>query len=545
MNVRRCGVQAPGPPCDRPRGAYGAVPWLLGAIVLAVAAGLRIPWLDSLPTPAGDEGNWPTYGLMLLRGRSVALAPDARFVTLAFARLIALAFRLGGVSFASARAVLVSGSLAGVMAGWVLARKTLGGYGAMVTAAVLAVHPWAVLWSRTASVPYALSLALATVGPLGLAWAVRERSAVGAVLAGQVLAVGLQFSPLALIPMVACALWALRPAVRASLGIPAVVTAGFLAALHLIPVVYGARGVFAATRHAYIPRPETFMVRLLCFVRMVVGELSGEATAAHFAGRVVLFEIVGAVMVVCVAAVAIPRAWRNTSVGSLAVLHLGVALLGLPLLLLPGRAWNMPTIDAERYGFVLLAPFTLVLAAAVTTRGGSRWVIGTFIAWLLCVPTARSVAHFVWGVGGHGDQGLFVMQDGGRYRGWQRPAGTVPLPDVLRATVVRAARGEWAMVVYEDYAFHALRFANARVDDGRLTPSLGATETPVGRLVFTVVWADEAFAAGYEPAEVPEANRALRGRLLAAGGQRVSVIQDRDGAALCEVWVARPGGRAP
>jgi len=45
--------------------------------------------LGWLPSPAGDEGNWALYGSRILAGQPVALAPDAAFVSLLYARLIA------------------------------------------------------------------------------------------------------------------------------------------------------------------------------------------------------------------------------------------------------------------------------------------------------------------------------------------------------------------------------------------------------------------------------------------------------------------------
>ena len=131
-----------------------------GLLLLALA--LRLPALERLPTPCGDEGNWAWYGRELAAGRAVALEPDARFVSLAFARLIAASISLFGSSFQAVRAPLVLGAALSMLGAYALGaglrRRELG----LAVAALLATHPWAVLWSRTATVPYALALGTMT-----------------------------------------------------------------------------------------------------------------------------------------------------------------------------------------------------------------------------------------------------------------------------------------------------------------------------------------------------------------------------------------------
>jgi len=59
--------------------------------------------LGWLPSPAGDEGNWALYGWRMLGGQPVALALDAAFVSLLYARLIAAAMALLGPTFGPMR----------------------------------------------------------------------------------------------------------------------------------------------------------------------------------------------------------------------------------------------------------------------------------------------------------------------------------------------------------------------------------------------------------------------------------------------------------
>ena len=161
---------------------------------LAVALALRLPGIDSTPNPSGDEGNWTWIAWDLHAGRPAALPPDARFVPMTFARLIAAAYGVFGASFASARAVLVVGLSLGLVASWALARRLDAPRAAAAVALTLALHPWSVAWSRTVTVPYALSLALAVAGPLAWMDALRTRSPWRMLLAAQLLGAGLHLS---------------------------------------------------------------------------------------------------------------------------------------------------------------------------------------------------------------------------------------------------------------------------------------------------------------------------------------------------------------
>ena len=112
-------------------------------LVAALVAGalLRAPWLGALPNPCGDEGNWPLYALRISRGARVDLTADAGFVSLAWARLIATAFRVFGASFATARAVPVGAALLGVAAVYAVSVRRDGRAAATAMALAVAVHP--------------------------------------------------------------------------------------------------------------------------------------------------------------------------------------------------------------------------------------------------------------------------------------------------------------------------------------------------------------------------------------------------------------------
>src|SRR5438067_1858463 len=85
------------------------------AALVAIAIAVRAWKLDALPNPCADEGNWTWIPRNALLGRPAGLPPDAQFVPMTFARMIEWSFAHFGVSFASARGVLVAGTVAGML----------------------------------------------------------------------------------------------------------------------------------------------------------------------------------------------------------------------------------------------------------------------------------------------------------------------------------------------------------------------------------------------------------------------------------------------
>ena len=452
---------------------------VVGAIV-ALALALRLPWLGAMPTPCGDEGNWPLLGLSLSRGLPASLPPDAGFVSTAFAWLIAGSFRVFGPSFMAARLVLVVGLLACAAGGALLLRRGP----ALAFAAVLLLHPWSVAWSRTASVPYALSLGLGALGCVAWWSALRARSTVGTLLAAQCLGVSFHFSPLAALPALTCALWTLAPGQRRALRGRALWASAVAGALHLVPLV---RGVLAVPRGASTHHGG----RLIDAARMMIGDLSGASTLRHFAGISDAAEALAAAAWIALVAASARAVWRDP-LGRFAALGLAVSAVGLPLLLAPARAWSMPTIDADRYGFALLVPWALWCAAWARSQP-KRATIGA--AGLALAMTAVMASHFLWG--GGVDLGLDVARGGGRYRGWQVARERVALPVLVRQAVLEDARGTNAVVTWDDYAFHPVRFVDVAAGDDRVRHAWAGAPLPTGRRVYRVVSGNGTVATGW------------------------------------------------
>jgi hypothetical protein len=506
-------------------------PWWLAALgPLALAAALRVPWLGAMPTPCGDEGNWALLGLRLSQGLRAGLPSEAAFVTTAFAWMIAGAFRVLGASFASARAVPVAATLLAVAAVVRLSERRREG---VAIALVVALHPWSVLWSRTVSVPYALSLSLAVVGPLAWLDALRTRSPWRLLFASQLLGVALHFSPLALVPIGAVALWTAQH--RVAWRHAPIALSGLV---HAAPIVSGALVAMRVGRQVTPPLQVPLAERLSTLVAMLLGDVSGTSTAAHFAGCAPWVTRLGALVALAVIVGAMARA-RESALSRFAAMHLALACVGVPLLLVPARAWSMPVIDADRYGFALVAPVALAVGALASSSRAWRAVALAYVLWLAGV-TAGVAHHFARG--GGGDLGLFVAHNGGRYRGWQVAQGRRPLPEMLRDDALAAASGEPAVIAYTDYAFHALRFSLAvRGNDAGLTHAIGWPAARPGARVFFVTWRDETFARGYRPRRVVAARRADERRIVAEYDDARVVRQYvmADGTPLCALWSAR------
>lgn len=529
-----------------PSPARDSARWFVAlAAIVAVALALRLPWLGALPGPCNDEGNWTLYGLDVLEGRAPAMSPDARFVSTLFARLVALAYRALGVSFASARAVLVAGLTLSLAAAALAARRAGLPRAGLAVAALLAVHPWSVLWSRSVTVPYALSLGLSVLGPLLVLHAARSGSALSLVAAAQALALGVHFSPLALLPLVASVAFVLASPHRALLRRPATWLAAALASLHLVPVLLGAAHVAAARPLSPARWLVNLGARLHVFALTVGGGWTGEATLRHFTGATAPRPLEWALALAAVAllALALRPAERPPAAHDLARLarwHLGVALVGLPLLLAPARPWNLPAIDAERYLFATLAPFVLalgLLAEARPRRGHALpWVAALYLA--LC-PTLRAARHFL--TGGSPDAGFWTLAAGGGYRGWKPPRERAPLPDLVRAEVDRRRGEREVVVVFSDYALNPLHFALRH--DRAFAHDISKAPLPArpGSLHLFLTWSDGLLGPTFGPPEELLHHRQLRAVMRAApfvGLRRVRVFVQPDGSPLAELWSA-------
>ncbi len=511
-------------------------------LLVALSWVLRVPWLDSVPNPSGDEGNWAWYGLELFEHRPAELHPDARFVSMAFAHLIAGAYGLFGPSFGAARMVLVAGLTLGMALAFLLARRLELPRAAVALAAVLVVHPWSVFWSRTVTVPYALALALGVAGPLAWLLALRTRKGLHVVAASQLLGAAMHFSPLALLPMAACGLTALRERLPRR-HIPLALSG----ALHVVPMLVASRRVV----QGYNGRPKHYFTdlahRLEVFARTVLGGLDGEATLRHATGThaPLAIELVVAALTL---ALVLTAAWpsRDTAdpaqrLARYARLHLAVAVPGLALILAPARTWNLPAIDAERYAFVFVAPFALLVGALAERPGRVRHLATAAVLWLACGPTARLAWHFARG--GSPDTGFYTLAGGSAYRGWKVDRSHRALPWIVRDEIDRLRADGPAQLVMADYAWHPIHMVRA-MDRWRWGVT-DITKYPlpvrVGVPHLFVLWSPGLFSDGFEPRSLVDDNDRLRALMNSGaftGQRRVRVLTQPDGSALAELWAA-------
>lgn len=522
------------------------------AIAVTVAAALRVPWLGAIPSPAGDEGNWALTALALSRGHAAGLSPDAGFVSLFFAHSIAISFRIFDPSFSAARAVLVAGAISGLIAVYFVSRPLLGARSAALMAFALAVHPWSVAWSRTVSVPYALALPLSLVGVLSLVRAVhsRHKASKGSVwsmaLGFQCLGAGLHISPLGLIPWAVSLTWLCLPGQRDSLRRPSTWLSAALGSLHAIPMI---SGIFAMPPTARQPGVALSPSALASALRAMLGQLDGQATVNHFVGAPPFFELTLG-LVFSLFFVSLWRSQKpprrpssktphddNTAphtgdldqnLSRLALVWLAISIVALPAMLVPARAWSMPTIDSDRYGFVLVAPFVVALGATA-----SRHATVVFVTLAsLSLSTVFMAARFT--LGGGPDKGLLTSLGGGNYRGWRVPRERRPLAQMVHDTVSHLGGG---VIAYDDYAFHVIRFVNSVSGDRRITHSLDRHRFAENTRVFVLVWSPGLFSPGYAPAATARYQLSWPERYRLGNLHRVYRWVQPDGSPLCELWL--------
>ncbi len=517
-----------------PRGFRAGVAALVG-----LAAALRIPWLEGVPNPAHDEGNWLLLAWRRWRGEDASLAGDQAFVTTLYARLIVGVWRVLGVSVAHARLVQVLALLATMVWGarW-FQRRGEAPMG-LAFAALLAVHPWTLAWSRVAVAPYVLSLACATLAPMAVVRAWRDVRWWPRALAAQLVALGFQWSPLAAIPAAACALWIVWDA-RTTLRDGRTWLAAALAGLHIAPVVQGALRVSATGATRPSSYTDHLSDRVANYAGTLVDVLSGEATVRDFSDAWLHGAAWWASVLVALAALvcALRRGRLEgplRDLHTLSVMHLAAAVPGIALMLAPMRQWHMPSVDAERYGFALLAPVVTLVAMGARSLWGRRAVMA-LVAALALSPTLRMTRTFV--VGGGADHGVYRAQGGGAQRRWKVLDTHVPVAEaVLRAADRIDARG--IVVAVPDYQFHPIHFFNRARRHRVVDASYATVPLSAGSTVLVATWAPGVFVAGYEPAAMVRANEALRALLRDARVETVvlwETLRAPGGGALVELW---------
>lgn len=521
-------------------------PWIAATLLTLAGFSLRIPLLGAVPNPAHDEGNWLLAAWSMRQGRPAELPPDARFVTRLFAWLIELSWRVTRPDFATARAVNAFGLMLGALAAWWLARRMSLHRAAPLVLALLAVHPWSVWWSRVAVVPYALSLSLSVLGPMALVHAPRSpRPLAWRIFAAQCVALGFHFSPLALLAPLSFALWSLSDGLRRrALVSREMLVAAALAVPTALPVLTGVLSVAARGTTRPSSQLDHLGERVVTLLRTTLGGLAGTATVRDFVGLDLSHLAELAVVLLVVAALLFARVRRDEppsparDLASLSWTHLGVALVGLPLILSPVRQWHMPSVDAERYLFVILAP-AITLWSTTAERARRVWISWLAVA-LLVVPTAAIGRGLL--LGGGPDRGVYTALGGGASRRWRSTEDRVPVVRAILDAADGLAPDRRAVVVLADYVFFPIHFENTRrrhaVVDASVAPIPERRERPY----LFVLWDDAVFARGFEPASMVADNRRLDSLMRDARFETprlLRTLRTPDGAPLIRLYATR------
>lgn len=518
-------------------------PWILAATLTLVSLSLRLPWLGAAPNPAHDEGNWLLAAWGLREGRPAELPPDARFVTRLFAWLITASWRLTRPDFATARLVNVVGLVAGALCAWALARRMGLSRAAVLLFALLAVHPWAVWWSRVAVVPYALSLTLSVLAPMAFVYAPRsKRSGLWRGVGAQLTALGFHFSPLAIVPAASFLAWSLADAQRRrALVSREMVIAGLLATPTVAPVLSGVLSVAARGTTRPSAQLDHLGERVITWARTVLGGLAGTSTVRDFVGLDLSALGECAVVALVLLALFAARVRRDEApssardLASLSWAHLGVALVGLPLILAPVRQWHLPSVDAERYLFVALAP-ALTLWATMAERARRRWIPWA-AALAMLLPTAAIGRGLLFG--GGADRGVYTARGGGACRRWRTTDARVAVVRSILDEADGLAPDRRAVVVVADYVFFPIHFENARRRHTVVDASVAPVPARRDRPYLFVRWDDAIFAPGFAPRSMVDDNRRLDAIMNAARfvtPRRVRTLRTPDGAPLVHLF---------
>ena len=386
---------------------------------MAAAVALRSYGLGWLPSPAGDEGNWTLYAHQLLQGGAPELAPQAQFVSLLHAHLLAMAMRIFGETFLAARVVGAAAMVATVIVVyWLLARRG-SRRAAMAASLLIAVHPWTVMYSRTAAVPYAIALATMTVGPLLWVSGVLERRPTLLAAGVLVISLGAHFSPLTIIGAIACIVFAAARRERRWVFTHwAPYAAVAVSEIHILPLLRSAMGVARAGAPA--PFFENFVPNVGSYLHMMATGLGGEATLRHFTNSALApwTALVVALPVVAIIALAGSSETRRQSLlGGFGLLYLLLGLLLAPVILAPRRYWFMPANHYDRYLFAVLPGFAFCLGeVAAAVRGRVGVIVPVFVAWLALGCDGRIAWSYLRARGVDHGEGIF--DGGGGYRGW-------------------------------------------------------------------------------------------------------------------------------
>jgi 4-amino-4-deoxy-L-arabinose transferase-like glycosyltransferase len=517
---------------------------LAAGILCALAFALRVWGLGWLPSAAGDEGNWTGFALAILKGQAVALPDEAAFVTLLYAYFMAAAMKVLGLTFFAARLPnALAGALTAATAYVVLSRLGSPRAG-LAAAAAFALHPWSVCYSRISSVPYALALLTMTAGPLLFVFGVLRRRPMVAASGIFVTGLGIHFSPLSVIAVVACAIFALAPKRRWVFRSWPLYAA---AALTLVQAATVIPGALRASETAEYTLVSQLGWQLWSYAHMVGTGLAGEATLRHFTSHAVP-AWPASVLIVPAAAVGVaaaaPSVRAKSVLAGFAPLYLLVGLVMMPLVLAGGRDWHLPYNHSDRYLFAVLPAFILCLAELVHVGSAPRLALAAFVfAWML-VGTARAAHAFLLASGV--DHGELIFDGGGGYRGWL-------VSDQSRSTLLQVrdhlaleAGTNRAALLTADRVFIPMDF----VLDGTGIPVFDVRRQaiPSGfERYFVLLWPDSVLSVGDPPTAPPRfvgGNQRLRQRVQRIFRRRTLLRRfvQRDGAPLLELWrLEEPG----
>jgi hypothetical protein len=270
---------------------------------------------------------------------------------------------------------------------------------------------------------------------------------------------------------------------------------------------------------------------------MLLIGVPGESTLRYFTNHALPFwpaAIAAALLCALVVGAAMSRTVRvTTPLAGFGVTVLACGALFLPLALAPGRLWYLPTIDGDRYLFVLLPGLALCVGALLQSGRSQALLAAGVTLLVLLIASVRLLVPLAFG---HGTpRGLTVLGGGECWRGWLTTQDHEAPANVLAAL---AAETDAAAVLYEGFPLQTMQFAFA--ERPLLYTSLrdrAAWESTTGRFL-VVLWSAESLdpaAAAHQVRHNHARRKLLRGHGF-SGLALERTIRQPDGTPLLEVW---------
>ena len=512
--------------------------WWSVAFLVVVSGLSRLLFLAVLPGPGGDEGAWAAYAFDIARGIGHQPIPGSEYATRLYPSLLAGVVELFGESFEAVRLLGALAGICSVVLVYRLARRALPVGPSLVAGLVMALHPIAMMWSRTASVPYSLQTLTGLVAVRLLVCSDTEdrwHHALGVL----VLAGGLHFGPYQSVAAVSIGLVLLRTGEWRRLIRPQAIAAIVMGLAIVLPVaIYdlNGRGLSSGSSPALLEG-------LAPYLRHQLYGLGGGLTVAHFFPIQVpdwftVGRVVGGVVLLGVV-MGINRSWKAGEVLRYSATYLGAFWVMAPLLLAyRGADWTFSQIHRDRYLLAIIPYVALSIGALARTARWGRWLATAATMWFGALTLGVLLVGNLMN-GGPEHVGPISVASGPRV--WRVVEGDRGLNEQVASMVKgEATDGRVDQLVVSDHAFyHSQR---ALLGGAGVTVTQDPTLSRGGRGVCYLYYLPSIFTTESRSSSAAQASLTLAAQ--SDSDVPLLVIRDRAGSPIAELS-CEPAGSTP